>query len=96
LGVSRNVSYNRSCRGIAWDGDEGATSMRGRKKRSGLDKYIIFSFCVMIICTIVEFTFSTLTGIMHDTLTTCLYGAFGGELLLCAIIKKFKLKGDEQ
>ena len=70
--------------------------MRGRKKRSGLDKYIIFSFCVMIIYTIVEFIFSTLTGVMHDTLTTCLYGAFGGELLLCAIIKKFKLKGDEQ
>lgn len=70
--------------------------MRGKKKRSGLDKYIIFSFSVMILYTIAEFVLSTLTGVMHDTLTTCLYGAFGGELLLCAIIKKFKLKGNEQ
>lgn len=62
------------------------------KSLPGLDKYIIFSFTVMIIYTIFEFVFSTITGISHDTLTTCLYGAFGGELLLCAMIKRFKLK----
>lgn len=35
---------------------------------------------------------STITGVSHDTLTVALYGAFGGELLLCAVIKKYKLK----
>ena len=62
------------------------------KKLSGLDKYIIFSFTVLIIYSICEFVFSTITGFSHDTLTVALYGAFGGELLLCAVIKKYKLK----
>lgn len=57
-----------------------------------LDKYIIFSFSVMLVYTVFEFVFSTVTGISHDTLTTCLYSAFGGELLLCAMIKRLKLK----
>ena len=57
-----------------------------------LDKYIIFSFSVMIIYTIFEFVFSMITGVSHDTLTTCLYSAFGGELLMCALIKRLKLK----
>lgn len=63
-----------------------------KKKLAGLDKYIIFSFTVLIIYSICEFIFSTITGISHDTLTVALYGAFGGELLLCAVIKKYKLK----
>lgn len=66
------------------------------KKLSGLDKYIIFSFAVMIIYTIVELIISSITTISHDTLTTCLYGAFGGELLLCAMIKRLKLKRGSQ
>ncbi len=66
------------------------------KKLNGLDKYIIFSFTVMIIYTIVELIISSITTISHDTLTTCLYGAFGGELLLCAMIKRLKLKRGSQ
>ena len=62
------------------------------KKLSALDKYCIFSFSVMIIYTITELIISSITEITHDTLTTCLYGAFGGELLLCAMIKRLKLK----
>lgn len=63
-----------------------------KKQLPDLDKYIIFSFAVMIIYSTVEFTVSSITGYSHDTLTTCLYGAFGGELLLCAMIKRLKLK----
>lgn len=65
------------------------------KKLTGLDKYVIFSFTVLIFYTIAEFVCSTITDIHHDTLTTALYGAFGGELLLCAVIKKYKLKRGE-
>ena len=64
------------------------------KRLPDLDKYIIFSFAVMIVYTIFEFVFSTITGVSHDTLTTCLFGAFGGELLLCAMIKRLKLRRD--
>lgn len=70
----------------------GIEQLKKNKKLGDLDKYIIFSFAVMIIYTIFEFIFSTITGVSHDTLTTCLYSAFGGELLMCALIKRFKLK----
>lgn len=60
-----------------------------------LDKYLIFSFTVLIIYTVAEFIVSTITTNSHDTLTTCLYAAFGGETLLCALIKKYKLKRGE-
>lgn len=63
-----------------------------KKRLNDLDKFIIFSFMVMIVYTICEFTVSTITGTSHDTLTTCLYAAFGGELLICALIKRFKLQ----
>lgn len=70
----------------------GIEQLRVHKRMADLDKYIIFSFSVMLVYTVFEFVFSTVTGISHDTLTTCLYSAFGGELLLCAMIKRLKLK----
>ena len=70
----------------------GIEQLRPHKKLPDLDKYIIFSFVVMILYTICEFVFSIISQVSHDTLTTCLYGAFGGELLLCAMIKRLKLK----
>ena len=69
-----------------------------KKKRSfkdlpSLDKYLIFSFTALLLYTIIEFIISSITGISHDTLTTCFFAAFGGETLWCAILKKCKLKG---
>lgn len=66
------------------------------KKIPSLTKFIVFSFAVLIIYTIVEFVFSTITGISHDTLTTCFTGVFGGEVLCAALIKVFKLKEEEK
>ena len=57
-----------------------------------LTKYVVFSIAILIIYTAVEFIFSTITGVSHDTLTTCIYACFGGEILSCALIKIFKLK----
>lgn len=72
----------------------GIERLQKKKKLPDLDKYIIFSFSVMIVYSFFEFVFTILTGVSHDTLTTCLYGAFGGELLLCALIKRLKLRRD--
>ena len=72
----------------------GIERLQKRKQLPDLDKYIIFSFVVMLLYTIVEFITSSITGITHDTLTTCLFGAFGGELLMCAMIKRLKLRRD--
>jgi preprotein translocase subunit SecY len=70
----------------------GIEQLQKRKQLPDLDKYIIFSFAVMLLYTIIEFITSSITGVSHDTLTTCLFGAFGGELLLCAMIKRLKLR----
>lgn len=70
----------------------GIERLQKKRELPDLDKYIIFSFVVMLTYTIFEFIFSTITGVTHDTLTTCLYSAFGGELLMCAMIKRLKLR----
>lgn len=62
------------------------------KKISALDKYVIFSISILLVFCIAEFIVSSLTGQTHDTLTTCFFACFGGEILSCALIKIFKLK----
>lgn len=60
-----------------------------------LTLYVVFSILVLIIFTITEFIVSTVSGISHDTLTTCFFACFGGEILCCALIKIFKLKKED-
>lgn len=62
------------------------------KLMHGLDKYIIFSFACIILYTIVSIMLVIITGMTLDVLTTCVFSVFGGEILLCAMIKRFKLK----
>lgn len=57
-----------------------------------LTKYVIFSISIVLIYTIAEFIISTITGIHHEVLTGCVYAFFGGELVLTALIKIFKLR----
>lgn len=61
-------------------------------KISALDKYVIFSISILVVFCIAEMIVSSITGQTHDTLTTCFYTCFGGEILSCALIKIFKLK----
>ena len=65
------------------------------KKLNGLDKYVIFSIAVLLIYTICEFVCTCYYGFEQMTLTTCVYACFGGEILSCALIKIFKLRGDD-
>ena len=62
------------------------------KNMPSLTKFIVFSFAVILIYTVAEFFSPT----PHDTLTACLYGCFGGEVLACALIKVFKLKEEDK
>lgn len=58
-----------------------------------LTKFILFSFAMTIIYTIVAIVFQAVTGSqISDTLTTCFFMVYGGEVLSCALIKVFKLK----
>lgn len=64
---------------------------RKKKKLKGLDKYVIFCFVSIIIYTIAQTVVIIKTGVESSTLTTCFFSVFGGEVLLCALIKRFKL-----
>ena len=57
-----------------------------------LTKYVIFSITVVLIYTICEFITSTITGLSHDVLSGCVYGFWGGEMVLLALIKIFKIR----
>lgn len=63
-----------------------------KKLNHALDRYIIFSFFCVILYTVVSIVLVVLTGMTLDTLTTCVFSLFGGEILACAMIKRFKLK----
>ena len=62
------------------------------KKLHGLDLYVGFSIACMIVYTIVSQIIAVKTSMTMDTLTTCFFGFFGGEIVTCALIKIFKLK----
>lgn len=62
-----------------------------------LSVWVGFSVFVLLLYTIVEQVLSTITGVSHDTLTTCFFTAFGLENVLCAGIKISKvLKGEKE
>jgi prepilin signal peptidase PulO-like enzyme (type II secretory pathway) len=65
---------------------------RHPKKMPSLTKYVAFSIAVLIVYTVAELVLATRSGITHDSLTTCVFACFGGEILSCALIKIFKLK----
>lgn len=67
--------------------------MRNRRKRTrALDKYVIFSITILLIFTVAQMIVTAITGIEQSTLITCFFACFGGELFLCAMIKRLKLK----
>ena len=70
---------------------------KSKKKRiKALDLYVIFSIVSLIIYTIVSQIIATKYGMMLDTLTTCFFGFFGGEIVTCGLIKIFKLRDDKK
>lgn len=67
-----------------------------KKKVSGLTLYVIFSFTCLIAYTIVSQFLAYHDKVELGALTPCFFAAFGGEVLISAIIKIFKLKGDNK
>ena len=66
------------------------------KKISGLGLYVTFSIIVLIIYTIVsQYLAVNHNGLSLDTLTTCVFSFFGGEVVTCGLIKIFKLREEK-
>ena len=66
------------------------------KNVHSLDVYVTFSIFSLIAYTIVSQIIAIYSGIILDTLTTCFFSFFGGEIVTCGLIKIFKLKDKEK
>ena len=72
---------------------------RTSKKKSkyhALDLYIAFCFICIIIYTIIHTIIFYQNGIEAKVLDALFYGVFGGEVLLCALLKRLKLKQEHE
>jgi hypothetical protein len=61
------------------------------KKLNDLDKYLIFAFTSILIFTIAVLVIYIFTRDEPAVLVGCFFTAFGGEILMCALIKRLKL-----
>ena len=66
------------------------------KNISALDVYVTFSILSLVIYTVISQLLAINFGVILDTLTTCFFGFFGGEIVTCGLIKIFKLKDDKK
>lgn len=57
-----------------------------------LTKYVIFSIAMLIVFTICMVVLFCIYQTIPETLVTCFFACFGGEVLTCGLIKIFKLK----
>ena len=64
---------------------------RALKRTNKLDRYLIFSFTVILAYIIAHTVIFALTGQEATTLTVAVFALFGGEIISCLLIKKFKL-----
>ena len=65
------------------------------KKYHSLTVYVIFSIAVLLFYTAISLYLFYKTQMELNTLTTCVFTTFGGEILTCAVIKIFKLRGEQ-
>ena len=63
-----------------------------KKKMDNLDKYLIFCFTSLILYTVIHTFVFYKTGVEATVLTVAFYTLFGEEILLCFLIKKYKLQ----
>lgn len=65
---------------------------KNKSKYHTLDLYIGFCFVCIIIYTGVHTFIFYQNGTEANVLDALFYGVFGGEVLLCALLKRLKLK----
>lgn len=68
------------------------TRFTTRLKKMDLSVYVFFSIACLLTYTVTGLVFTALGRDVNDTLTSCFFATFGGEILSCALIKIFKLR----
>lgn len=66
------------------------------KNVHSLDVYVTFSILSLVVYTIISQIIAIYNGVILDTLTTCFFGFFGGEIVTCGLIKIFKLRDKKE
>ena len=74
----------------------GLTYNKKKPKINTLDIYVIFSIFILLLYTVISQIVAITYNVQLDTLTTCFFAAFGGEILSACLIKIFKLKKTEE
>lgn len=69
---------------------------RRRSVTRSLTRYVVFSIAMLLIYTAIALYFLWLEKPLDSDLTTGVFGFFGGEIVMCGLIKLFKLKGKTQ
>lgn len=64
------------------------------RKLNGLDKYVIYCIVFFTLFVVAELITSSICGESHDTLINAVKWFCGGEVFLCAMIKRHKLKNE--
>lgn len=72
------------------------SSVKRNIKKAPLSYYVVFSLIMILLYTIVSMILDVIWQIQYDTLTTCWFSVWGGEVLTCGLIKIFKLKGEDE
>lgn len=70
---------------------------RPKVKRKGISKlglYVGFSILLCIVYTTIVLLIFSSQGSEPETLTTCFFAFFGGEIVTSALIKVFNIKGE--
>ena len=76
--------------------EDDAISIVRKKDEKSLDRYVAFCLTSMLIFTAIVLFLFYFTSSEPSTLVTCFFAAFGGEVLCCALIKKFKLDKEKK
>lgn len=70
--------------------------MKRRSVTRSLTRYVVFSITCLVIYTIISMTFLWMDKPLDPELTTGVFGFFGGEIVMCGLIKLFKLKTERR
>lgn len=62
------------------------------KVTKSLTRYVVFSITCLVIYTIICLIFLWFERPLDEFLTTGIFSFFGGEIVMCALIKLLKLK----
>lgn len=71
-------------------------AVRRSKVTRSLTRYVVFSITCLVIYTIISMTFLWMDKPLDPELTTGVFGFFGGEIVMCGLIKLFKLKTERR